>query len=400
MDWEAGKIPRFTDVSWRWIAYCTSAIVVVGFVYAFVQEIELKRDVPCEIVSSSDVRITGHDGLVVAVYVKPSERVRKGQPLFRLARDLTLSTDGRPRPAFDETMRDSQVAAANAQLDDRAAALTARRQAAGRAEAARMRELDALDERQRRTRLMTDDARSRLARLEGAADYVLADRIEQARMEVRQNEAGIAQGDAQRQALLADLETLRGGRRELDAQIRELRAQRDRDVQDILMRFEAARRDITVSAPHDGVVTFSRLVPGHAIETEDVALVIETSPAQPLAAALRIPSRQRGFVREGQTVRIKLDAFPYARFGSVAAHIVSISGTTMTPAIAPSPSAPPDAARPTEYMAWATLRSATFGSPREPLRILSGMRGTASVVVERRTIAEWVFEPLFQMIRG
>ncbi|MDN7585125.1 MULTISPECIES: HlyD family secretion protein [Burkholderia cepacia complex] len=400
MDWEAGKIPRFTDVSWRWIAYCASVIVVVGVVFAFLKEIELKRDVPCEIISPSDVRITGHDGLVTAVYVAPAATVRKGQPLFRLTRDLTLSTDGRPRPVFDEALRDRQTAATNAQFGDRVAALTARMHAVERTEAARMRELDALGDRQFRMRQMGDDARRRLARLEGAADYVIADRIEQARIEVRQNEAEIAQGDARHQALLADLETLRGGRRELDAQIRELRAQRDREVQDIDMRYEAARRDVTVSAPGDGVVTFSGLVPGNTLESDDVALVISTSPTPALSAALRIPSRQRGFVREGQTVRIKLDAFPYARFGSVAARIDSISDTTMTAATASSPASAPAGARPVDYMAWATLRGTTFGSSHPPLRILPGMRGTASVVVERRTIAEWVFEPLFQMIRS
>ncbi|MCA8041103.1 HlyD family secretion protein [Burkholderia seminalis] len=400
MDWEAGKLPRFADVSWRWIAYCASAIVGAGIVFACVQEIELKRDVPCEIVSPFDVRITGHEGLVTAVYVASATPVRKGQPLFRLVRDLTLSADGRPRPVFDEASRDRQTAATNAQFDDRIAALQARMQAAGRTEAARMRELDALGDRQHRLRQMADDARRRLARVEGAADYVIADRIEQARIEVRQNEAEIAQGDARHQALLADLETLRGSRRELDAQVRELHAQRDREVQDILVRYEAARRDITVSAPNDGIVTFSGLVPGNALASDDVALVISTSPKPSLSAALRIPSRQRGFVREGQTVRIKLDAFPYARFGSVAARIDSISGTTMTAVTASSPSSAPTGARPTDYMAWATVRSATFGSPREPLRILPGMHGTASVVVERRSIAEWVFEPLFQMIRS
>ena len=95
------------------------------------------------------------------------------------------------------------------------------------------------------------------------------------------------------------------------------------------MRFEQSRQDATISAPKAGVVTFSgscRLTRWHGI---DVALVIATDEKGALRAALRIPSRRRGFIRESQFVRLKFDAFPYAKFGSYAARIDSISRTTV-----------------------------------------------------------------------
>ena len=42
----------------------------------------------------------------------------------------------------------------------------------------------------------------------------------------------------------------------------------------------------------------------------------------------------------------------------------------------------------------------TFDFDGRHFAILPGMRATASIVVERRTIAEWVFAPLFRMWRG
>ena len=51
-------------------------------------------------------------------------------------------------------------------------------------------------------------------------------------------------------------------------------------------------------------------------------------------------------------------------------------------------------------MAWATLRGKTFDYGRQRFEILPGMRATASIVVERRTIAEWVLAPFFRMLRG
>lgn len=400
MSIQAERLPRFSDISWRWIAYFTSGAVTLGVAFAFFQEIELKRDVSCEIVSSSEVKVKGLTGLVTDVHVLSGQEVSQGQPLFQLARDLTLSSDGTPRPRFDESMRDDQIETATTQHDDRKAALVARLDASERTVKARELELQAVGRQHSRTLQIAADTRRTLARLEGMASYVVAERIEQARLQAHQSAAEVAQGDARRQALLSEIETLRGSLRELHVQQRELDAQLARDIQDIRLRFEAARQNSTIFAPQAGQITFSNLVAGHMLEPEDVALVINTGTNEPLMAALNIPSRQRGFIREGQMVRLKLDAYPYARFGALAARIESISNTAMNKS---ETNPTPTSSKPMEtnnYMAWAKLSGETFGSPREPLRILPGMRGTASVVIERRTIAEWVLEPLFQMIRG
>ncbi|MGU2291206.1 HlyD family secretion protein [Pseudomonas aeruginosa] len=400
MTLQAGKLPRFTDVPWRWIAYCASTTVLIAVAFAFIQEIELKRDVPCEIVSPSELKITGHGGLVTSVLVTPGQVVREGQPLFRLTRDLSLSSDGSPRARFDERMRDAQIAAIDAQIGDRRAAFSARIQATELSAEARAHELQALQRQRLRAQRLVDDARQSLQRLRGLVDYVTAERLEQAHARLHQSEADEAQGDARRLALQAEIEALRGNRRELQAQLGELDAQRTRDIQDIRQRFEDARRDLVIAAPRDGTVTFSSLVAGHMLLEDEVSLVLDTDSSQPLSAMLRIPSRQRGFVREGQTVRIKLDAYPYARFGTLEARIRSISDATMGKIEAAAPQAPRAGAQQSDYMAWALLPNARFGPARQPLRILPGMQGTASIVVERRTIAEWVFEPLFQLVRG
>ena len=147
----------------------------------------------------------------------------------------------------------------------------------------------------------------------------------------------------------------------------------------------------------------SRLVQGSRLQPDDIAMVLVTDTSQPLRAALRISSRRRGFVREGQTVRLKFDAFPYAKFGSYEARIDSISRTTVSAAQPMSadvgedgmPQSPGD-----DYIAWVTLRGHTFEYGKEHFDILPGMQASASIVVERRTIAEWVLEPLFKIVRG
>ncbi|WP_025603037.1 HlyD family secretion protein [Burkholderia sp. WSM2230] len=392
-------LPQFRDVSWRWLAYAASTLVVCAIVFAFVHEVEMKQDVRAEIVSPSEIKVQGLSGLVSDIYVSSPARVEQGTPLFRLERDLSLASDGRQRPAFDEHARDEQIRTTEAQYLQRKSDLLAQLDAARLAAQSRRAEIAALDEQSGQNQQLAAEAQRALARLESVSDYVTADRIEQARAQTHQAKVSVAQGTARRQQLNAELGAAMGTQTSLDAQLAELAARHARDLQDIRMRFEQIRQDATISAPKAGVVTFSGLVPGRTLTPEDVALVISTDGKGPLRAALRIPSRRRGFVREGQVVRLKLDAFPYARFGSYAARIDSISRTTVRSAMSPAGASEPRGAE-GDYMAWATLADGQFKFERQRFDILPGMTATASIVIERRTIAEWVLAPLFRMLRG
>ncbi len=392
-------LPQFKDVSWRWIAYGTSTLVTIAIAFGFFHDVELKQDVRAEIVSPSEIKIQGLSGLVSDIYVSPSTRVAQGAALFRLDRDLSLASDGQQRPAFDEHMRDEQLRASEAQYSQRKADLSAQLEAARLAARSRRAEISAADEQLTQNRQLSEEAGRKLARLKSVSDYITADRIELASADTHQAKVAVAQSVARHQQLSADLGAAISAQTGLSAQLKELEARRERELQDIRVRFEQTRQDATISAPKAGIVTFSGLVAGRTLAPDDVALVISTGEKGTLRAALRIPSRRRGFVREGQIVRLKFDAFPYAKFGSYAARIDSISRTTVRSAISPAgASAPrsPDG----DYMAWATLSGDKFTFERQHFDILPGMTATASIVIERRTIAEWVLAPLFRMLRG
>ncbi len=401
---ESMHLPEFRDIRWRWIAYATSAFVVAGVVFAFTYEVELKQDVRCEIVSPAEIKIQGETGLVTAIYVEAPARVTAGQPLFRLERDMSLANDGTRRAAFDAQVRDEERRAADALYTQRRIDLNAQLATARANEASRRAELAQLGEQGAQNGQLVSEAQRKLARLESVSDYVVADRIEQARADLHQSRIARAESASRRQQTLAALADLQNSQTTLAAQLKELDASHARDLQEADARFEQNRRDATISAPKAGVVTFSRLVQGATLQTSDIAMVIVTDATQPLRAELRIPSRRRGFVREGQTVRLKFDAFPYAKFGSYEARIDAISRTTVSSAAPMPPGANADkssAAPPgDEYVAWVTLRGHTFDYGKQRFEILPGMQASASVVVERRTVAEWVLEPLFKIARG
>jgi membrane fusion protein len=395
------SLPQFRDVPWRWITYVTSALLIVAAVFAFNYQIEIKQDVPCEIMSSSEVKVRGISGLVTSIYVQPGGKVEQGAPLLRLQRDLSLASDGRQRFDFDAQMRDAQVAAADAQFAQRRLQLRAQLDGAQTTQASRRAQLPALDEQIEQTRALAEGSQRKLARLESAAGFVVADRVEQADAEYHQAMASVAQSVARRAQLVGEIDQLRNTRADFEAQLKELDARHTREVQDIRMRFEQARQDTTISAPKGGTVTFSSLVPNRILAPEDVALVIATGDDESLRAALLIPSRRRGFLQIGQTVRLKFDAFPYVKFGTYEVRIDALSDTTVEAPV-PLGDSTKGQGKPAgdSYMAWATLHGRSFDFDGRHFAILPGMRATASIVVERRTIAEWVFAPLFRMWRG
>ncbi|KMZ12817.1 Membrane-fusion protein [Candidatus Burkholderia humilis] len=393
----------------------SSVFAVLAVTFGFTHEIELKQNVPCEIVSPSEVKIRGLKGLVSSIYVKPQDKVVPGTPLFQLQRDLSLAIDGLQRQVFDQKMHDDQIRAVDEQYAERRIQLNTQLQSARVTQTSRRAELTALDEQIGQNRQLVDGYKQRMSRLNSVADYVTADKVEQARADVHQGKVTVAQSVARRQQLEGDLASSQSAQADLEAQLRELDARHARGVQDIQVRFEQARQDSTVSSPKAGVVTFSSLVAGRMLTASDVAVVIATNDSGPLRVALSIPSRRRGFVREGQIVRLKFDAFPYAKFGTYEAHIDSISPTTVLPSSPPTEpadsgglfgsSGSPDTTEGAkdsdgDYLAWATLRGKTFDFEGQHFAILPGMCATASIVVERRTIAEWVLAPLFRMMRG
>ena len=66
--------------------------------------------------------------------------------------------------------------------------------------------------------------------------------------------------------------------------------------------------------------------------TAGATLAVLTPADGKLEAELLAPSRAIGFIKEGQEVRLQLQAFPYQRFGTLAGKVKSVSGTVLGPA--------------------------------------------------------------------
>ncbi|NDZ15386.1 hypothetical protein C7T35_25030 [Variovorax sp. WS11] len=156
-----------------------------------------------------------------------------------------------------------------------------------------------------------------------------------------------------------------------------------------------SRRELLLKSPQAGVVT--------AILTDRGKLAVPGQPllnlipeGSELQADVYLPSRAAGFVRLGTRALLQFKAFPYQKFGSHEARVIKLSRVAVSGSELPYP---PPAAAPSELFYIASLaltkKSVSAYGKEEPLQ--PGMGFDANLILDTRTLLEWVFEPLFSI---
>lgn len=149
---------------------------------------------------------------------------------------------------------------------------------------------------------------------------------------------------------------------------------------------DAARRQL-VRAPQDGVLAALLADPGQAVSpAAPVATLVPQGAV--LQAQMQAPGKALGFVQPGQAVRLRLEAFPYQKFGQLEGRVLQVSRTPMA-----TPDRAPGAAGEALFRITVALDDAALRAWPQPLA--AGLRLQADVLLERRRLIEWLFEPLF-----
>jgi len=154
-------------------------------------------------------------------------------------------------------------------------------------------------------------------------------------------------------------------------------------------------RAVVVRARVSGRVSGLIAHTGMAVTPERQVLSIIPDGSR-LQAELLVPTRAAGFLREGQAVRLRYDAFPYQKFGLYRAKISSISRTVLNPEdqIGPARLSIP------AYRVVAELHSQSVTAYGEFLQLQPGLTLQADLMRDRRRIIEWIFDPIFAAVRG
>jgi membrane fusion protein len=160
-----------------------------------------------------------------------------------------------------------------------------------------------------------------------------------------------------------------------------------------------ARRRIVVTAPQGGTVTALQAEPGSSV-SPSVPLLSVIPGGSELEAQLFSPSRAVGFLRPGQTVRLRYQPFPYQKFGFYDGVVAKVSVAALNPAELPQEHAGLTSLYGTGepvYRITVSLARQTVTVYGEPVPLQPGMQLEADVMLETRRLIEWVFEPLFTL---
>lgn len=221
----------------------------------------------------------------------------------------------------------------------------------------------------------------------------------------KRQELLLAQAQAQnlareREASQRDLLALQAEARELPLRSQVQQGQIARDLASLkaLGLETEARRRLILRAPADGVVSTVQAEPGQPVNPS-MALA-QVLPAQTqMLAHLYAPSSAVGFVRPEQAVRLRYQAFPYQRFGHQHGRVLQVSRTPLASQdLAALPLGENSGNEPLYRITVALEHQsvAAYGQ-QQPLAV--GMQLDADVLLEKRRLIEWIFEPLLSLAR-
>ena len=153
-----------------------------------------------------------------------------------------------------------------------------------------------------------------------------------------------------------------------------------------------SRREIQLVAPQSGIVTGINADPGKlAVAGQPLLNILPQGSG--LQADVYVPSRAAGFIRAGSKALLQYQAYPYQKFGSHEGKISKISRTAVASNELPFPAAQGELF----YVATIELAKQTVTAYGKEERLQSGMLVDCSILLDRRTIFEWVFEPLYSI---
>ena len=157
------------------------------------------------------------------------------------------------------------------------------------------------------------------------------------------------------------------------------------------------QRAVVLRAPRDGVVSTVLLKQGQMVSAGQPLLSLLPAGST-LQAQLLVPSRAIGFVAPGSRVVLRYQAFPYQKFGQQYGRVTDISRSALSPADITALVGGQQAQQPDSlYRVQVALDSQHILAYGKQESMKPGMALDADILMDRRRLIEWVFEPLYGM---
>ncbi len=190
--------------------------------------------------------------------------------------------------------------------------------------------------------------------------------------------AGLREGRGQRAALIAEarrmaLDSLADGEQKAATLAQER------------IKAESRGRLMTLTAPVDGTVQqlAAHTVGGVVTEAQPLMVVVPREDALEVEAFLE--NKDIGFVAAGQEVVVKIETFPYTKYGTVPATVAHVSDDAIS-----------DEKKGLVYAARVRLGRAAIRVEDRMVKLSPGMAVTAEIKTGQRRVIEYFLSPLLQ----
>ncbi len=155
---------------------------------------------------------------------------------------------------------------------------------------------------------------------------------------------------------------------------------------------ENAKRETIITAPITGTVTNIAVSQGQSVAAD--ALFATVLPkGSVLHAEMLVPTRAIGFVSKGKDVVMRYEAFPFERFGQYHG-VISEVGQTVWSA---GEKVGPTVTKEPVYRVEVKLDQQAVNALGQDFPLRSGMVVNADILLEKRSLIEWIFEPVIQL---
>lgn len=205
-----------------------------------------------------------------------------------------------------------------------------------------------------------------------------------------QQEGDLASNRAQVKELAASLQQVRAQRTALIAEFRRTAeaargdaAQKAAQLAQELIKATTRERSQHLIAPVDGIVQQLAIhtVGGVATAAQPLMLIAPVGDGAEVEALL--PNKDVGFVRPGQTVVVKIDSFPFTRYGTVAGTVDFVSGDAIA-----------DEKLGFAYQVRVKLAQADMQIDDKRVHLTPGMTVAAEIHTGYRRVIDYVLDPI------
>lgn len=335
--------------------------------------------------------ISLRDGVATEIFVKNGQTVREGDSLLALSVDSHIQGGGQLGGLLEQAARakaeaidrqaEADLAARSSTLDD----IRVRREALDT-------QIRSLESSRKLALERVANAADRVAKAEllQQRGYLSVVQVQQWQDALSSSKLAVDEFDQRRSDLIKQRKQLFVEANQLRSKAMASEATSASARAELLTAQASAggQSQLLLTAQKGGRVTALRIHSGEQVRAGQAVAAILPEGAH-LLLRVWVPSSSIGLVRVGAEANIMLDAFPYQSFGMISGRVREVASAPTAPQ-----DLPPGTAQESRYLVLIELSAQHVRGYGRNWNLLPGMKAQAILVLEKRTLLQWLLDPV------